>query len=146
LRRRRRNLRRATAPFRALRDAFQNPQLRALQLAWAGVSFATWAFAISLGVYAFEAAGAAAVGIAALVRLLPGGLATPFGGMLGDRHSRRSVLLWSTAAATMALAAAAGATIAGAPTAVVFAFTALDPSAPHAPLSSRSTGSISSRR
>ena len=33
-------------------------------LAWAGVSFATWALAIALGVYAFNAAGAAAVGIA----------------------------------------------------------------------------------
>ena len=97
-------------------------------LAWAGVSFATWAFAIALGVYAFNAAGAAAVGIAGLVRVLPGALASPFGGLLGDRHSRRSVLIWSTLTATVAIAAAALAATVGAPAWVVFvlagAFTA----------------------
>jgi MFS family permease len=116
-----RDLRRATAPFRALKDIFRNPDLRAIQLAWGGISFATWAFAISLGVYAFESAGAAAVGIAAMVRLLPGALAAPFGGLLGDRHSRRAVLLWSTAGGAVVLALAAAAVIANAPTGLVFA-------------------------
>ena len=66
-----------------------------------------WSFAIALGVYAFDAAGAAAVGIAGLVRLLPGALAAPFGGLMGDRHSRRAVLLWSTLATMGVLAGAA---------------------------------------
>lgn len=40
--------------------------------------------------------GATAVGIAALVRLLPGAVAAPFGGLIGDRSSRRAVLLFSS--------------------------------------------------
>ena len=38
------------APLQALTDVFRNPDLGRLQLAWAGVSFAMWAFAIALGV------------------------------------------------------------------------------------------------
>ncbi len=110
-----------SAPIRALADVYRNPDLGRLQFAWGGVSFAMWSFAIALGVYAFDAAGAAAVGIAGLVRLLPGALAAPFGGLLGDRHSRRAVLLWSTLATTGVLAGAALAVAAGAPTWCVFA-------------------------
>ena len=113
------------APIRALADVFRNPDLGRLQLAWAGVSLAMWSFAIGLGVYAFDAAGAAAVGLAGLARLLPGALASPFGGLLGDRHSRRAVLIWSTFAATGALAAASLAVGAGAPTWSVFALAGL---------------------
>ena len=113
------------APIRALADVFRNPDLGRLQLAWAGVSLAMWSFAIALGVYAFDAAGAAAVGLAGLARLLPGALASPFGGLLGDRHSRRAVLIWSTLAATVALAAASLAVGAGAPTWSVFALAGL---------------------
>lgn len=114
-----------TAPLRALGDVFRNPDLGRLQFAWGGVSFAMWSFAIALGVYAFDAAGAAAVGIAGLARLLPGALAAPFGGVLGDRHSRRTVLITSTLAATAMLAAAAAAVAAGAPTWAVFALAGL---------------------
>ena len=110
-----------SAPIRALADVYRNPDLGRLQFAWGGVSFAMWSFAIALGVYAFDAAGAAAVGIAGLVRLLPGALAAPFGGLLGDRHSRRAVLLWSTLATTGVLAGAALAVAARAPTWCVFA-------------------------
>jgi len=111
--------------IRALAEVFRNPDLGRLQLAWAGISFATWTFAIALGVYAFAAAGAAAVGIAGLVRVLPGALASPFGGLLGDRHSRRTVLVWSTLTSAVALAAAAVAVAAGAPTWIVFALAGL---------------------
>jgi MFS family permease len=116
---------RISAPIRALADVFRNPDLGRLQLAWAGVSLAMWSFAIGLGVYAFDAAGAAAVGLAGLARLLPGALASPFGGLLGDRHSRRAVLIWSTLAATVALAAASLTVGAGAPTWSVFAIAGL---------------------
>jgi hypothetical protein len=92
-----------------------------MELAWAGMSFSIWAFAIALGVYAFDVAGPAAVGIAGLVRLLPGALASPFAGLLGDRHSRRNVLVGSTIATAAVLGAAAAAAALGAPAAVVFA-------------------------
>jgi MFS family permease len=111
--------------IRALGDVFRNPELRRLQLAWAGISFATWAFAIALGIYAFAAAGPAAVGIAGRVRVLPGALASPFGGLLGDRHSRRAVLMWSAFGSTVVLALAALAVAAGAPTWLTFALAGL---------------------
>jgi MFS family permease len=107
-------------PARALRDVFQNPDLGRIQLAWAGFSFTMWSFAIALGVYAFESAGAAAVGIAGLVRVLPGAIASPFGGLLGDHYPRRSVLVWSTLACAIALGAAALAVAAEAPTWTAF--------------------------
>lgn len=96
-----------TASAKALNDVFRNPDLGRLQFAWVGVSFATWAFAITLGVYAFDVAGAAAVGIAGLVTSLPGAIASPFGGLLGDRFSRRLVMLVSAFTSALALAAAA---------------------------------------
>lgn len=89
------------------------------------MSFATWTFVITLGVYAFDAAGAAAVGVAGLVRLLPGAVASPFSGLLGDRYSRRAVLVWSAAAMAGALVGAAFAVAAGAPTWLVFALAGL---------------------
>jgi MFS family permease len=118
-------VKRLTTPLRAVADVFRNPQLGRLQLAWAGVAFAMWAFAITLGVYAFGVGGAAAVGIAGLVRLLPGALASPFGGLLGDRHSRRAVLLSSSLATSAVLGAAALAVAVDAPSGIVFALAGL---------------------
>ncbi len=104
---------------------FSNPDMRRIQLAWAGVSFYTWSFAIALGVYAFEVGGATAVGVAGLVRLLPGALASPLAGLLGDRHSRRATLLSSALAGGGAIATAAVATTLHAPAALVFALAGL---------------------
>lgn len=118
-------LRRGEASVAAVRSVFVNPDLRRIQLAWAGVSFATWAFVIALGVYAFGAGGAAAVGIAGLVRLAPGALASPFAGLLGDRHSRRDTLLASALLASVALLLAVLAVALGAPAGVVYALAGL---------------------
>ncbi len=118
-------MRRISGPFRAVAEVFRNPDLARLQLAWAGVSFGMWAFAVSLGVYAFDVGGAAAVGVVGLVRLLPGAFASPFAGLLGDRHSRRAVLLWSTFATAAVLGAAALAAQMDTPGAVVFALAGL---------------------
>jgi Cyclic nucleotide-binding domain/Major Facilitator Superfamily len=109
------------ASLRAVGAVFANPDVARLELAWAGMSFSLWAFAIALGVYAFDVAGPAAVGIAGLVRLLPGALASPFAGLLGDRHSRRGVLIASATATAAVLGAAAAAAALDAPAALVFA-------------------------
>ena len=103
----------------AVAVVFRNPEMRLLQLAWGAESLAVWSFAIALGVYAFDAAGATAVGLAALVRLLPGALAAPFGGLIGDRLSRRTVLMSSAGANALLLGAATAAAALGAPLAVV---------------------------
>jgi MFS family permease len=111
--------------LQAVAVVFGNREMRLLQLAWAAVSLSIWSFAIALGVYAFEAAGATAVGIAALVRLLPGALAAPFGGLIGDRFSRRAVLVISALGNAALLGMATAAAAADAPTAVVFVLAGL---------------------
>src|SRR5262249_62078611 len=101
--------------------------MRLLQLAWGVESLAVWTFAIALGVYAFDVSGPTAVGIAALVRLLPGAFAAPFGGLTGDRYSRRAVLVGSAGANALLLAGGGGGVAAGAPPAVVFCLAGVAP-------------------
>ena len=94
-----------------LRLALATPDLRRLQAAWAAAATGGWAFMVALAVYAYGEGGAAAVGVAALARMVPAGLAAPLLGRVADRRSRRDVLLASTLAraallGTLALAAA----------------------------------------
>ena len=117
--------RKAKLMFRALLIDFGNRDLALLGVARVAVSFATWSFAIALGVYGFEAHGAAGVGIVALVRFLPGALASPFAGMLIDRHPRRTILILSTVAMAAVLGGATLAAALDAPAGVVFVFPAL---------------------
>jgi MFS family permease len=118
-------LRQLSRSLGAVAVVFRNPELCRLQIAWALQSLAIWAFAIALGVYAFNVAGTTAVGIAAMVRLLPGALASPFGGLIGDRRSRRSVLVASAALSACLLAGATAAAALSAPVAIVFALAGL---------------------
>jgi MFS family permease len=111
---------RLAASLKAPADVFRNADLRRLELAWAAMSFATWSFAIALAVYAFDVGGAAAVGVVAVLRLLPGAFAAPFAGLLGDTHSRRGVLVGSAAATAATLAVATLAAAADGPAAIVF--------------------------
>jgi MFS family permease len=110
-----------TTSLRAVAAVFANPEVRSLELAWVASSFALWSFAIALGVYAFDVGGATAVGVAALVRLLPAAFVSPFAGLMGDRHSRRVVLLLSSVAGAFAAGCAAVAAAVGTSEAVVFA-------------------------
>ena len=100
-------LARLASVVRALAVDFGNRDLGRLGAAKVGISFASWCFAIALGVYGFETGGAVAVGVVAAVRLAPGALASPFAGLLGDRFPRRNVLVGSGLAITVVLAAAA---------------------------------------
>jgi MFS family permease len=100
---------RVASVLRALAVDFGNRDLGRLGVAKVGISFASWCFAISLGVYGFETGGAVAVGVVAAVRLAPGALASPFAGLLGDRFPRRDVLIGSGLAITAVLAAASAA-------------------------------------
>jgi MFS family permease len=104
---------------------FQNREMRLLQLSWAVQSVSLWAFAIALGVYAFDIGGATAVGVAGLVRLLPGAFASPLGGLMGDRLSRRTVLVGSTLASAVLIGAAAAAAALDASAALVFVLAGL---------------------
>jgi MFS family permease len=80
---------------------------------------------VALAVYAYDAGGATAVGVAALTRMVPAGLAAPLAGVLADRYSRRDVLLGAIALRAGILAAIGAAVAASAPLAVVLALAAL---------------------
>jgi len=90
-----------------LRDALATPDLRRLQAAWAAAAFGGWAFMVALAVHAYAEGGAAAVGLAALVRMVPAGLAAPLLGRIADRCSRRDVLLAGACARMVLLVALA---------------------------------------
>jgi MFS family permease len=107
-----------------LRQGFATQDLRRLQLGWAAASVGGWAFMVALSVYAYGEGGAPAVGLAALVRMLPAGLAAPLTGLLADRYSRRDVLVVTCAGRGVALAAIAWAVAVDAPLALVLGLAA----------------------
>jgi MFS family permease len=90
-----------------LRANAANPNLRRVQLSFAGAWTAEWAFTVALGVVAFRDGGAAAVGLVAFVRTAPAALLAPFGTTLGDRVPRDRVLVWSCIVRAAATGAAA---------------------------------------
>ena len=110
---------------RTVVDALATTGLRRLQASWALSSFGQWAFSVILAVYAYDLGGATAVGLAALVRLVPAGLAAPLAGVLIDRSSRRDVLLATDVARALALMGVTGAVAADAPLGVVLVLSAL---------------------
>ena len=105
----------ASAPLRALRDTAAVPALARAQGAWALVMLGTWVHTVALTVYAFRAGGAAAVGLAFVIRSLPSALAGPAVGALADRFARGVVMAVSALVTAVALACSAIAAAAGAP-------------------------------
>jgi MFS family permease len=118
-------VRRARERLTVLADVFRNPQLRRLELSWAGYYVGEWTHFVALSVYAFAHGGAAAVGALGLVRMLPAAVALPFGGLLSDRYPRQRVLLGMYVARSVTLAATAAVLAAGESRALVFTFAAL---------------------
>ena len=105
----------------ALGRVLANPDLRRLQLAHAGAWIGQWAAQVAVGVYAFEVGGAALVGFAFAVRMLPSALAAPLASTLADRHPRRRVMLTADLVVAAALATAAVSLALDGPPWVVFA-------------------------
>jgi MFS family permease len=106
---------------RALRDVFRNPNLRRVQIAYAGAIMGQYAYSIAVSVYAYHHGGAAAVGLVAFVRLTAAALIAPFAASLADRHRRERVMLVSDLARAVCVAAASAAVFAGGPPLVVYA-------------------------
>lgn len=111
--------------LKSISDALGTADLRRLQLAWTASSIGGWVFFIALAVYAYDAGGTIAVGIAAFARMVPAGLAAPLAGLLADRYSRRDVLLAATAGRSSVVAAVAVAVTVAAPLALVLTLGAL---------------------
>jgi MFS family permease len=91
----------------ALASNLRRPDLRRAQLAFGSAYAAEWAFTVALGVVAFRDGGATAVGIVALIRMLPSALIAPFATAVADRVRRDRVLIWIGILRAAALGAAA---------------------------------------
>jgi MFS family permease len=116
---------RARERLSTLADVFRNPQLRRLELSWAGYYLGEWTYFVALSVYAFEVGGAVALGALGLARMLPAAIALPFGGMLADRYARQRVLFAIYVVRTLLLVAMAGALAADGTRTLIFALAGL---------------------
>jgi MFS family permease len=106
--------------LQAFRAVFQNPDLRRLQLAWAGSIIGHWAYGIALAVFAYDQGGVAAVGLVGLVRMLPAAIAAPFMSALADRYPRERIMLVSDLTRLLAMAGAAAVALSGGPAGFVY--------------------------
>ncbi len=79
--------------LRAIGVVFANPNLRRLQLAWAGSVLGSYAYVVAIAVVAFRSGGAGAVGVLILVRLVAAAVASPLLSVLADRYQRRLVMV-----------------------------------------------------
>src|SRR4051812_29619758 len=104
--------------------ALGTANLRRLQLAWGASAVGGWVFFVALSVYAYDEGGTTAVGAAALVRMVPAGLAAPLTGLLADRHSRRDVMLGALGLRAVLALAMAATVAADAPLALVLVLAA----------------------
>jgi MFS family permease len=92
---------------RSLRSVFANPGLRRLELAFAGSIVGDWAYAVAVALYAFEQGGPTAVGVLGVIRYVSLAVVTPFASTLGDRYSRRLVMIGSDLIRAVLVVAAA---------------------------------------
>lgn len=108
-----------------LRTTFESAALRRLLAGSAGGYLGLWAFTVLFAIYAYGEGGAAAVGVAALLRQLPAGLLAPWISVFADRYPRRKVLLVSGAVQTVLMAAVGGLVAIDGPYAAVVALAAV---------------------
>ena len=120
-------VRRFSESFAAFRNVYRNPNLRRIQLAFAGSVAGQYAFAIAIAVFAYEHGGAAAVGVMALVRTIPSAILAPFVSGLGDRFRQERVMLAADLARALLVAAVALVVYTDGPIVLVFALSALGP-------------------
>jgi MFS family permease len=99
--------------FAAAALAGRNANVRHVQLAWGTAITAEWAYFVALGVFAYDAGGTSAVGLAGLVRLLPAAVVAPSAASLGDRIRRERLLLGAALLGAVSLAGSAVAALAG---------------------------------
>lgn len=94
----------------------RNPQLRRAQLSFLGAWTAEWAFTVALGIVAYRAGGATALGVVGLIRMLPAAICAPLLSPLADRGRRERVLIVvSTVRGAVTAAAAVVAALSGPP-------------------------------
>ncbi len=120
---------RVRARLRAAGDAFgvnlRSPGLRRAQGAFGAMWAAEWAATVTISVIAYRDGGAGAVGLVAVVRMLPAALIAPLAAALADRHRRDTVLVVVGVLRAAALAGAAALVAAEAGTAAVYGLVAV---------------------
>jgi predicted MFS family arabinose efflux permease len=105
----------------AFAEAFSNPDLRRLELAFAGAIIGKWAFGVGLIVFAYQEGGAAAVGLLGLARFASAGVTAPFVALAADRWDRRAVMVVSDFVRVALLGFAAALAWADGPAVAVYA-------------------------
>ena len=118
----RERLRESLSAFRAV---FANPNLRRVELAWAGSETGKWMYVVGVAVFAYDQGGASAVGIVALIRVLSGAITAPFAAVLTDRFRRERVMLFSDISRALVLAGAVLVVSFDGPPAVIYGLAAL---------------------
>jgi MFS family permease len=103
----------------------RSENIRRVELAWGASITAEWTHFVALGVFAYTAGGASAVGIAGLVRMLPAAILAPFASSLGDRFRRERFLVAVALVGTVALAGSSAAFFLGRSEAAVFGLAAV---------------------
>jgi hypothetical protein len=109
----------------ALREAFDNPDLRRVECAWAGSAIGTYAYSIAVIVYAYHHGGATAVGVFMFVRLAIAASIAPVIGSLADRFPRQRVMLASDLTRAATVGATAIVATSGAPAVAVYVLATL---------------------
>ncbi len=115
---------RLSGSARVLAAIGRNPALLRVMLAFLlfnAVEFGTW---VAVLLYAYAAAGPAAIGLVALAQLVPAGIAAPFLASIADRFDRRIALAATYVAQAASLAIAGIGMLASAPLVVVIVFAA----------------------
>ena len=97
-----------------------NPDLRRLNLAFAGSAIGDWAYATAILIWAYGVGGSAAVGIWFTIRLVLMTVITPFASTLVDRLPRRALMVWLDLIRALTCAVAAILLAVGAPAITVF--------------------------
>ena len=111
--------------WRAYRSVLRNRELRLVELAWTAITLADFVQLVAITVFAYEAGGASAVGLAAVVRVLPSVVVAPLAGTAADRYPRERVILVSAVVATTGAALTAVSVAADAPAGLVYVMGAL---------------------